>query len=102
MLTPEGLTRIWAVMSENELRGGSVVVSNGDLTDAAPISEIRQDGPLIVIVASFNGDQANFEWKSKRVVTASGVTLDVTAEDGGRKVMGATWVVECALELVAE
>jgi hypothetical protein len=102
VLTPEGAARIWAVVTEAELRGGSVVISDGEQTDAAPISEVRQDGGTLTVIATFDGGQANFEWKTRRVVTASGVTLDEAGEDGGRKVLGATWVVECEIELLPE
>lgn len=102
MLTPEGLTRLWAILagqSDDSLAGARLVVRNGTQEASAEL-----DGPptvagaTIAMRATFGDQQANFEWSSRDIVSAQGVVIDHEEQDFGRK-QGGEWTLEAAIDL---
>lgn len=57
------------------------------------------DAWRLVLRATFDEREGNFDWAERGVVTAQGVLLDRSVEDQGRKVLGAVWTLEAALDL---
>jgi hypothetical protein len=57
-------------------------------------------GSRIVLRSTFTERQANFDWMERGIVVPSGVLIDRSVADQGRKVFGAVWDVEAELELV--
>ena len=110
MLTPEGTVRILAVLAGREddsLQGGSLVVSDGDRTAAAPLDEqpvveATDRGAVLRVAATFGEDAGNFEWLVRELRSAQGVVLDRVEEDQGRKAPGAVWTLEHDVELLGD
>lgn len=85
---------------------------NGGDTDQAEMDSgwPRIEGPILVndedeayrlhLRATFGEDKAAFDWKERGIVTAQGVLLDRSVMDQGRKVLGAVWQLEAALDLL--
>lgn len=58
-----------------------------------------RDACRLTLRATFGEQDGNFDWAERGVVTAQGVLLDRSVEDQGRKVLGAVWTLEAALDL---
>ncbi len=107
MLTQQGAAQIWRLVSgDSDDRITSVRVSNttGDTASVAVrvLEIIPQAGSAVLRAhASFGEFDANFEWQRRELVTGEGVVIDATAEDFGRKVLGAVWDVEIDMTLGA-
>lgn len=83
----------------------------GDQTDQADLDMgyPKVEGPIVlpdeeeayrmVFRATFGEQQAIFDWQERGVVSAQGVLLDRSVMDQGRKVLGAVWQIEAALDL---
>jgi hypothetical protein len=109
VLTPEGLARIWSIVvgeEQDSLKGGTVVVSDGHESAAAPIDEFPfvdtndQGETVLTVSATFASDVANFAWLRVDVVTAGGV-IDRTEGFRGKKAPGSAWSIDADLVLVA-
>lgn len=109
MLTAEGLERIWTILigeHDDSLKGGSIVVSDGEQSASATIDEFpfaRTDEETgettLTVSATFGSDQANFAWVETRVETREGVVLDRTTDGAGSKAAGSEWTVTVDLVL---
>lgn len=101
MFTPEGIAR-WAELLAEDLRGGVMIVRDGD-GDAqeatAPIESVTADAGVVTVSAVFPEDAANFDWRVRYIADANGVIIDREALDMGRKAAGAVWRIESVLEL---
>lgn len=109
MLTPEGLQRIWEIVarqSDDSIKGGAIVVTDGTDSHSATIEEatvtLEGDTASLVVAGTFSEDEGNFEWTNRQVVTAQGTVLDEDSEDGGRKAQGSVWSIEVSLDLAAD
>lgn len=100
MLTPEGATAIWgmAIGDPDEIKVIAVLGPNGE--EAYRFADQRVDGVSLILTATFPADEANFEWVTREARTVKGVVVDRTADDGGRKPIGAIWDIEIALDLL--
>lgn len=108
-----GLRRFWEILagqSDDSLKDGVVVVSNGDEADeqtaSAPFDSLTlstEDGvERLTVVARFAPDQGNFDWRIQEVQTAQGIVLDRTEGDLGRKAPGAVWTTAAELDLIPD
>lgn len=57
------------------------------------------NGARIMLRAEFGERDGIHEWAERGVVVPSGVLIDRSVADQGRKVLGAVWIVEAELEL---
>jgi len=55
------------------------------------------DGSDIVLAATFTGQDGNFEWTRREVLTSAGVVVDKEDQDLGRKVAGMVWTLDTRL-----
>lgn len=87
MLTPDGKNLVWELLKD---RVAKVEVTDGGKQSmaVAPTSVVA-DGRGLVITATFKADQANFDWKVRRVIDNNNKVIDEETYDGGRKVAGA-------------
>lgn len=109
MLTPEGLARIWDIVvgeQQDSLKGGTIVVSDGQQSAAVTIDEfpfVHSDQDTgqttLTVSATFPSEQANFAWSETRVETREGVVVDRTTESAGTKASGSEWTVTVDLVL---
>lgn len=109
MLTPEGLGRVWEVFvgeAQDSLKGGTIVVSDGQQSAAATIDEFpfvnanEETGEVTLTVsATFPSEQGNFAWVETRVETREGVVVDRTTDGAGSKASGSEWTVTVDLVL---
>lgn len=99
MFTAEGIAR-WAELLAADLRGGKMIVGDGDGQEAtAPIESVTTDAGAVTVSAVFPEDAANFDWRVRYIASVSGVVVDGETLDMGRKAAGAVWRIESVLEL---
>jgi hypothetical protein len=110
VLTPEGQARIWNVFAgeeEDSLKGGTMVVSDGQDSASAVLDEFpfvntnEQGETVLTVSATFASEVANFAWLAVEVVTAGGVVVDRTEGFRGKKASGSEWSISADLVLVA-
>jgi hypothetical protein len=80
------------------LRGGTIVVSDGNDTASAP-AEVIADGTTVVLTAVFDERTANFHWRRREVRADDGTLVDALEQDYGEKMFGAIWTLEVPLEV---
>lgn len=96
MLTPYGKSLVLSLL-EPCFKGGTIEVSDGAQTSSATIERVGVTDAAIQVTASFGLEQANFEWKTRRVLDKDGEVVDEADEDGGRKAVGSVWAMSVDL-----
>lgn len=106
MLTPDGLNfAASSILAEIE-EAKSVVVCVGDGSELVErqldegFPKLSEDGNSIIFQATFGPEEANFEWRGEGV-KVDGKTIEWEEKDSGRKALGATWIVEVAIDVGA-
>jgi hypothetical protein len=100
-LTPDGAA-IMAGLLAGQLQGGELEVSDGNgSADRAELTAVA-DAAVVACRAVFGEQQANFEWRVRRVLDPAGQVVDEQAEDMGRKAPGAIWPLEVDIEVGTE
>lgn len=98
MLTVPGTTWV-AEMMEAGLRGGRVVVTDGEQTASMPITDVQSNSEQVVVTAQFGEQDANFEWAAHLVLLEDGTEVDRSEKDQGRKVPGQVWLLTAIIKL---
>lgn len=111
MLTREGIDaqlRAQAALIE----GGSIAVGTSSADESAdhtelqgeqvaskPIDEILidPDNALVIARVTFDGTEANFEWRERGVFDADGAMHERVVIDQGRKAAGTVWIAEARI-----
>lgn len=100
-LTADGAATL-AQLLATQLQGGQLEVSDGNgSADRAALTAVA-DAAVVACRAVFSDQQANFEWRVRRVLDPAGRVVDEQAEDMGRKAPGAIWPLEVDIEVGAE
>jgi hypothetical protein len=99
-LTPRGVGHIWTLLAAELQAGGLIRIGEGDTAAEAPVTSASvEQGPELVVTATFGADQAVGDWKRTAVVLPTGTELDVEEEDLGRKAGGSDWSLTVKLRL---
>lgn len=101
MLTSDGRSALGSVITGWLGTGARIFVGDGQQRAEVPLDfePISMDDGTVELSATFGEEVANFEWREQGVVV-EGKVVDMEKIDGGRKILGATWTVNYALELV--
>jgi hypothetical protein len=110
----EWMWRRMAGQTEDSLDNAVIAVGNGNGIFTAGQTELLGDqvsrmalddgspivtGAKLTLSATFGERDGAFDWFERGVITPSGVLIDRSVGDQGRKVLGAVWVVIAELEL---
>lgn len=110
----EWMWRRMAGQAEDSLAGAIIAVGDGAAVFTASEAGLAGEqtamaalddgfpiiaGSMITLRATFGERDGAFDWHERGVFTPSGVLLDRSVGDQGRKVLGAIWVVIAELEL---
>jgi hypothetical protein len=101
MLTSDGAA-LTAGLLARQLEGGSLEVGDGNGNAARADMTVAAQAAVVACEATFGEQQANFEWRVRRVLDQAGQVVDEHAEDMGRKAAGAVWTLEAEIELGAD
>lgn len=102
MWTEAGLAWLAQTVAENADRL-TLVISDGqgeEVSRAIPGSAVQVDGSTATITMTLGEDEANFDWRERRVVF-DGTVIDEDLTDQGRKVQGAIWTVAVTFDMQA-
>jgi hypothetical protein len=98
--TDQGRAKVAALIVD-WLKGGTIVVTDGDVSASAPAELLVVDGTTVIATAVFDEQAANFHWRRRELHASDGVVLDALDEDLGEKVTGAIWTLEVPVEVAA-
>lgn len=101
-LVPDDLSQAQIVIGDSgaTFTGGEEALV-GTNQSARPLMEgyPQINGARILLRAEFGERDGIHEWAERGVIVPSGVLIDRSVADQGRKVLGAVWIVEAELEL---
>lgn len=98
MLTPDGLAWVSRLL-ESGFEGATLVVTNGAGAKAVQsVTEVAVEEGGVVLRATFDEEEANFEWATRSIVLADGTEIDRIEADQGRKAVGQVWVLEARID----
>ena len=100
MLTAAG-TNALADLVATWLAEAKIFVGDGQQRAEVPLdyAPFASEGQ-VTLAATFDEHAGNFEWRERGVIVGDQV-VDTETIDGGRKIMGAIWSVEIALDVKA-
>jgi hypothetical protein len=101
LLTSDGAAAVAGLLA-SQLEGGQLEISDGNGGTARADMTVVTQQAVVVCSATFGEQQANFEWRVRRVLDRAGQAVDEHAEDMGRKSAGAVWTLEADIELAPE
>lgn len=105
MLTPDGCELLWEIATrqrEDDQFAAFMRLSDGKQTAQVPIDEPVVEEGQLTCVATFDEDQANFEWSEESIISAEGVVVATFKDDRGRKTKGTILTLRITLTLTSE
>jgi len=103
MLTDSGKQLLLDAL-KNPLAGATITVFNFDGQEAMKTVDEgfpTIDGSSLILQATFQSDEANFDWERYEVTVGDRI-IDTGENDQGRKVEGSVWVYAVAIDFLPE
>lgn len=98
-LTPDAQAALAADLM-TRMTGGNLSVTDGKTLATKPIASLTRDGSVVTASVEFGDGEANFEWKTRRVISPDGWVMDELTGDLGRK-SGSIWTLEVKIDVTA-